>query len=179
MTHPFTEPGTEMLAYDFRISATIDVPDAGTVLVPAWNNNSLVLPSTSTVVLERALSAPQQLRVDGVAQPPSQGFTKLTFTNAPTVSWAAPSLGTPNFYRLQLVEMTLRSPGNYSSAIVSTVRTKATSATLPEGLLRPGHFYFIRVTAVVDPNDTDDGRQHLRTAVYRSAEAITTLFQVE
>ncbi|PZR10443.1 MAG: hypothetical protein DI536_19540 [Archangium gephyra] len=176
-THPFDEPGTEMLASDWRIWTPLAIPDAGSLSLSAWNYNAVPVPNAATVVVQRELSAPRQLRVDGAPLTVSANIAALA-NRTPVISWSAPSLGTPDFYRVQVLEYFL---GNtpITSQVVAAVRGTKRSEQLPEGVLQPGHTYLLRVIAVVDPNDVDDARATSRSGAYRRAEALTGLFTVQ
>lgn len=172
-THPITDPGTEMLATDWRISTIVTVPDAGALSLTAWNYNSRPVPLATSVVVERVLSPPRAVRVHGASVPPSTPNVTTLNSATPTLSWSAPSQGTPDFYRVQVVEYVVRSPGNVALYSQLNLMTSSTTATIPEGVLLPGHLYVLRVVATIDPNDPDDVRLVRRAASYHRAEAIT------
>lgn len=61
----------------------------------------------------------------------------------PTISWSAPAQGTPGHYRVMLREFV----PNAASKPLTTFFTKGTSVTVPEGILKEGSFYYMRIRA--------------------------------
>jgi len=95
-------------------------------------------------ILRPRLGPPRAPRVAGLDASKAQAGVGLT----PTVSWSPPSLGTPSRYELGLFDRTSGSPVNWRA----TVRTTATSFSLPPGLLEAGHVYGLVLAAVSEPN---------------------------
>jgi hypothetical protein len=70
-------------------------------------------------------------------------------TLTPTVSWVAPTLGVPRYYRVQVAD--LQGTGIITIVNAGQIQTEDTSVTLPPGLLQAGHTYDLRITAIDDP----------------------------
>jgi hypothetical protein len=88
------------------------------------------------------VSPPRSLQIGGLPANVDRSGVGTT----PTLSWAAPALGTPTYYGLNVYRV-----GNYGGVTMLTLVTSGwtggTSFTLPAGLLRPGESYFSNVIA--------------------------------
>ena len=88
------------------------------------------------------------VRVNGVTTKP--GSVHVDVGTTPTVSFAAPSFGTVDSYSVAVIvidditdtEGTLR-----NSRTIGAVRTTDTSVSIPEGLMQPGAYYYLQVSA--------------------------------
>jgi hypothetical protein len=96
----------------------------------------------------------------------------------PTISWNAPSVGTPTAYRLRLYEVTVDSTTNTattnSRGYVLLLPT-TTSFTYPAGRFVVGHQYIIRVAAISEPNSSLDLRPARSTLPYQDSIVSTHL----
>lgn len=175
MTHPHTEPGTELLITQWWIWTMVDTPEFGRVGVYTLHQTEQPVPDEETIVVERQLGAPRELTIDGALYAPNDTTPRIVDTEAHTVAWLPPSLGVPSHYEVTVVE--------YAAARtllgVFTERTTRTQVRVPRGELQPGQLYVVRVVAVEDPNDPDDARTASARVMHRRAEATTGLFRVE
>lgn len=183
LTHPFTDPGTEMLFTLWRTYTTVNVADAGTFTLSTWNSAVRPLPDDGVITATLSLSAPRRITTAGVevsrtAQNlPSIELRTETVTGTPWrfgVSWLAPRYGTPQYYDVSIDE--------YAASAGSTVarfRTRATAVVVPDGVFRPGRVYSVLVEAVEDSDDPDDRRTMSARQTRRTAGAVTGLFTVK
>ncbi|WP_284721090.1 hypothetical protein [Polyangium sorediatum] len=100
------------------------------------------------------LGLPQDIKVAGKDTPYDQVTTGVGTT--PAITWTAPSLGSPTRYRVSVVDTTDLTDANGTLSTrrtVANVYVKSPNVTLPEGILQPGKFYYIQVSATVRDND--------------------------
>ncbi|MBF5044631.1 fibronectin type III domain-containing protein [Aggregicoccus sp. 17bor-14] len=119
------------------------------------------------------LSPPTDLRVDGLPATASQTLASLT----PTLSWGAPTTGTPTAYRLTLYRLTEPSPGTVSRTTAGQVDLPAElrSLRLPAGMLQPGRHYVFVVTAMDVPTWDLARRETQQRLPGQFADAVTGL----
>lgn len=67
----------------------------------------------------------------------------------PEVSWEAPSVGTPKNYRVAVRRL---DPMGFSTT-VAAIYTPETHVVIPDGILKKGEFYYLRVTGLVNAAD--------------------------
>jgi hypothetical protein len=122
--------------------------------------------SGTPIALE--LGAPRNILVNGARMPfdtttPGVGGT-------PTITWEPPSLGTPEYYEVQVVEPEPPQMGETRRPRRTSARvfTRGTSATIPDGVLYPDRTYHVRVIA------HRDGRDFHRFGAFASDEAFST-----
>ncbi len=91
----------------------------------------------------------------------------------PTVSWSAPSTGTPTAYRVTLYDV-VNASGATNVNYVAEIVTTTTSLPLPPGRLTPGHSYALVITAVTTPIDANTN-PYRGSPNYASADYLTAL----
>ncbi|MDI1481051.1 hypothetical protein [Polyangium sp. y55x31] len=104
--------------------------------------------------LAPTLGLPQDIKVAGKDTPYDQVTTGVGTT--PTITWTAPSLGTPTRYRVTVVDTTDLTDQDGSMSTrrsIAHMYVKSPNVTLPAGILQPGKFYFIQVMATIRDND--------------------------
>jgi hypothetical protein len=94
----------------------------------------------------------------------------------PMASWTAPSLGTPHHYLVRVYELFATSTGGTSRVPLTTLTTTRTQLRLPPGILTPGRYYHLQVTAAYAPTWEPD-RPYMRGPVYHTAMSVTGRFQ--
>jgi ZU5 domain len=67
----------------------------------------------------------------------------------PTLTWAAPSIGSSPFYRIDVSQLAINSQNKTVSRPVASLITTDTSLTLPAGILTSGTHYVFTITATV------------------------------
>ncbi len=90
----------------------------------------------------------RDVRVNGMTMSPSSQNTGVGTT--PTVSFTAPSFGNADGYSVAVVlldDTTDIDGALRRSRTVGAIRTRDTTVTIPEGLLQPGSYYYLRVLA--------------------------------
>jgi hypothetical protein len=89
----------------------------------------------------------------------------------PVIEWEPPTLGEPSYYTLTLRKVDASGP----STLAGRVFTRATSVTLPDGLIEKGALYYVRVAAVVDAAWSEE-KPFRHATKGASAEAVTPIF---
>jgi hypothetical protein len=102
---------------------------------------------TRTRRLVPVLGAPRDANVNGRRLE----FDVTGLGATPTVSWTAPSVGTPAWYRLRWFLVTTTMTAGQAPTVFWT---KATRLEVPPMVLNPGDFYVLELAAV----STGDGR---------------------
>lgn len=115
------------------------------------SSNALFGPGTSQP-LRPLISPPRAVTVDG--QPAAAPLEGVGPT--PVVAWTAPALGTVARTELEAVELAadLQVTRRRSSSRVRVIGPR-TSLRLPPGMLNPGRYYFLRLTAFTEPSTYD------------------------
>jgi len=158
LSHAFPVPGTPRAAVFSRgIFTEVDVSNPVGVLD-----------------IEPRLGAPRTVQIAGLDVLQPQSGVGVT----PTISWQAPTLGTPNLYIVDVFHLT-PTPNRRNFVNVARIATTATSFTLPAGVLTSGEPYVISVQAgiaktvgaqspTVAPFNADisDGANVLSTILY-------------
>lgn len=133
--------GTEMLEAGCSAQGTVTHPEANTqegAEVEIWftrplGEGGLVVPG---------LGMPSDIRIGGEPCGMDDALTGVGTT--PTISLAAPSLGTADYYEVSVAQ--LKGADDLGSPyLVGGLLTTATTFTLPEGLLQPGSYYRLQI----------------------------------
>jgi hypothetical protein len=98
--------------------------------------------------LQPTLGLPQNIRVAGESTPYDQ--VTVAVGETPMITWSAPSLGKPDGYRVDVIDLTDWHINKSSKVVeynVGSLFLTTPSVRLPEGLLRAGRFYYVRVSA--------------------------------
>src|SRR5690606_15472856 len=69
----------------------------------------------------------------------------------PVLSFAAPSLGDPDYYEIEIVDTTdlVTATGDLSrNRLVARITTRSTEVRVPAAVLRPARWYCVRLTAI-------------------------------
>jgi hypothetical protein len=95
----------------------------------------------------------------------------------PTLTWAAPSVGTPTHYRVAIHEV-YASGGATATKTVATwlVPASRTSLAVPANVLQPGKEYFVEITAYARAADTFDTAPLRTPAVFSHATTLSSQF---
>jgi hypothetical protein len=146
----FPQNYTTVLFVDWGFAESYSLAGAFPTSLPATiKMNSLSSPM-STQPVAPVLGPVTALRLDGTDIFNTQ---QTGISLAPTITWKAPSLGTANFYQIDVVQLTVEHcsmcphPDYTVTTNVATFQTQQTSLTLPTGLLAPGSNYVVTVTA--------------------------------
>jgi hypothetical protein len=144
------------LVFTFADSVTVayTVPAVG--VVPKFGYtflNTVTMPTASQPIapLIGPVTAPQ---INGVSFFQDQFLNGLT----PTVSWNAPTVGTPTEYTITICKWETVAGNDYTcgqyASFIAGFHTKATSFQVPSGILESGQIYFLnigsRLTAGID-----------------------------
>jgi hypothetical protein len=97
--------------------------------------------------LQPTLGLPQDIRIAGKSTPYDQVTAAVGET--PKITWSAPSLGNPDGYRVDVTELTNR---HFMGSTIEYYNVASLFLTTPgvqllAGLLQPGKFYYVRVSA--------------------------------
>ncbi|WP_170319327.1 hypothetical protein [Polyangium spumosum] len=100
------------------------------------------------------LGLPENIKVAGKDTPYDQVTTGVGTT--PMITWDAPSLGSPTRYRVTVVDLTDLADANGVMSRrrnVANIAVKNPNVAIPEGVLKPGSYYYVQVAAVARDND--------------------------
>jgi hypothetical protein len=177
-TYPYANPfsfGQEQVEarVSFGVNLTMLLPP-DTEIKSLQGSFTLKAPASelSGKPLQPTLGLPQDIRVAGKSTPYDQVTAAVGET--PTITWSAPSLGTPDGYRVDVIDLTDGPSKNGAYTLTYNVASfflTTPSVRLPAGLLQPGRFYYVQVSA----QTRDD---HDVTAVFKGSihAASSTMF---
>jgi hypothetical protein len=114
----------------------------------------------------------RNVKVNGNAAPVEQVTAGVGTT--PTISFEAPSLGTPEYYTariIQLDDITDGSGGFRRNLTIASFSLTGTSIKIPDGLLQAGKHYYVQVIALA--NGVDIAAPFRAKAKYASATTYT------
>jgi hypothetical protein len=178
---PFATPGSERwgVYVAFADDYLRYVSLAGTVnqvgVCCGGVRQTYALASVPTPV-KQELSPPLSATLDGITA--LTGRTGVSTT--PVVAWAAPRVGAPQLYDVEVVHLYSESTAaglKTRQKPVLTLRTNGTSVRIPTGILTAGERYILRIAAVTDGATTFDGAP-LRSALpHVEAACLTAVFQ--
>jgi len=106
-----------------------------------------VLPSFPTAPLRPQVSPVTGALIDGASYFADQTLSSPT----PTIRWNPPAVGSPTYYTVRIRRMSAGLTGGVLKADVARIFTAGTQVVVPPGILQPGSYYDVRVTAVVQP----------------------------
>lgn len=98
---------------------------------------------------EPRLGLPGVVHVNGVELPPDVLLQDVG--TMPVLSFAAPSLGAPDFYAVEIVDTTDVTYGDgdrSTSRVAARITTRSTEVRIPDGVLLDGRWYWVRVSAM-------------------------------
>jgi hypothetical protein len=123
--------GGEAPALQVRVGVTQTYP------VPATQ--------TGASIIQPLLSPVRALKVNGQS---ATGAPLTGIGTTPLVSWEAPEIGRPSFYRVNLYELRVSATtGRTTATFVSDFFTESTSLRIPADVLASGKHYYLRVIA--------------------------------
>ena len=97
--------------------------------------------------IEPRISPPQRVQLNGLD---AQGAQLGKVGTSPVITWAAPALGNPTTYTVNVWHLKANGAATASEQVLSLV-TRAASATIPPGVLVAGETYYAYVKASVTP----------------------------
>ncbi|HZN91383.1 MAG TPA: hypothetical protein VFB81_01710, partial [Myxococcales bacterium] len=160
---PFPAAWTRFAEAVSVFSVPYDVPRTGTDGGTAFTTESAFLLALDA--LPAFPLSPLAPQVSPVTNPLVNGaswFSDQTLSGTtPLISWSAPAVGTPDFYSLRIRRVSAGPTGGVVKTEVARLVTRATSLRVPPGILQPGSYYLLRLTAAVQPGRT-------QTATYES-----------
>ena len=110
------------------------------------------VPAQGTISLEPQLSQVQTAKLNGV-----DFFADQTGVGAtPTITWTAPTLGTPSRYELYVYEWSIDTNGKSVYAPVGDIYTTDTQVLLPPGIMRSGYYYSFTLSSEIQTYPTLD-----------------------
>lgn len=157
---PYAPAGRASLSVSLDRSVWVDDPGGGAreALVGSISARRPA-EALDGATIEPIVGPPLAVTVAGVALAP--GATAAGVGSTPTIAWAAPSLGEPDRYLVQLRTVTdvVDEAGVLRSRrrVVAVFEQTGTSLTVPAGLLQAGHWYTARVAASVASTLGADG----------------------
>lgn len=119
--------------------------DAPALQVSSGVSLALELPATQTgaLTVQPLVGAARALSLNGQV---ATGAPLVGVGTTPLVSWQAPELGTPDFYRVSVHELSVsNTTGKTTSSLVADFFTESTSLRIPADILASGKHYYLRV----------------------------------
>jgi len=92
----------------------------------------------------------------------------------PTVAWTAPAVGTPLFYKIEVLKLTLLANGRTGGVSVAQVSTPETSFTFPPGILSASDTYVFSITAQASTSAASGHGTALATAPFKATNEVAT-----
>jgi len=185
----FLEPlWEEWLGLDFTAHLTYTAPGASSGIdetaAVGWREPNSP-PSTSPLGPELGPIQYPSVTIPGPVQIPSVttsnafgeplGAVLTGVTTTPLIAWAAPSLGTPTSYVVDIYQVSASSGATVSTR-VATWSTLNTQVALPPGLLVSGNTYYARITALASPLAYSPNAPFRQANTYAYASTLTALF---
>jgi hypothetical protein len=143
--------------------------------------NSLT-PPTATQPILPVIGPVTALRLDGGDVFGTQ-LSGVSLT--PTIMWNPPAMGMPNFYQIDLVQLTIGHCQQFTPCAhpdytiltnVATFQTQQNSLVLPPGVLMPGSTYVLVVTAKNAVAANLDSAPLRTTYPFANADALSQMF---
>jgi hypothetical protein len=131
-------------------SYSVPLPEGGeapALQVRVGVTQAYAVPATQTgaAVIQPLLSPARALKVNGQS---ATGAPLTGIGTTPLVSWEAPEIGRPSFYRVNLYELRVSATtGRTTATLVSDFFTQSTSLRIPADILASGKHYYLRVIA--------------------------------
>lgn len=135
----------DIYAVTYSFSLFVTDPTLGTLFLGA--SASQTRPKTNTqasFILE--LGAVKNLGI-GAAPLAWDGTSTVSLAAKPVVHFDAPGTGIPDAYEIAVIELAPDGAGGRGSIDVAHLTTRETSLRIPDGILRDGRAYYVRVTA--------------------------------
>jgi hypothetical protein len=170
---------TTLVFADWVTSAFFSLSGASTTSLNADIKMNTLTAPTATKPLTPLIGPVTALSLDG-----TDAFNKQSsdVSLTPTIAWNVPLLGTPSFYQVDVIQLTVV-PCQIRffnactvSTNVATFQTQQTSLTLPPGLLTPGSTYVLAVTAKNAVAANLDSSPLRITYPFAYADAISQMF---
>lgn len=115
--------------------------------------------------LAPAVGLPRNVTING--QPAPLDRVSAGVGLAPTIAFEPPSLGTPTYYSVRIVDATnVRISTGQAfprNRTIAGFRLKGTSVVMPSGILQPGRYYWVQIISIAEdtpPNTLFRGGQH-------------------
>lgn len=133
----------------------------------------------SSIPVAQADGAPIGVRLGQVRTPTIAGqslFSPHSIGMTPSLSWTAPSVGTPSWYVVRVIRVFADAMGNGAKQAVATLRTDQTSLALPPGILQSGQTYVFAISAEKDSN-TDLSALERPVLPHDQAQVVSVMLQ--
>jgi hypothetical protein len=136
--NPFPEPSAVFC--EAQTFWTIDYALSGAAAVPVYYPMLTRDPTCPDSVVP-TLSPPQNVTIDGSPWYGSITSPTALSTDAPTVTWGAPALGTPTRYDLTILELKVSTANKTEISNTQVLHTQGTSVVIPPSMLKSGATY--------------------------------------
>jgi hypothetical protein len=149
--NPFSS-GQELVSFvlDTRHDVSGLLPDSSTEALRGGYTVVLPVADVDGKAVTPSVGLPRDVRVNGQTAPVDQITSGVG--PSPEISFAAPALGTPTSYRVQVQELDDVLDGNGNPVFfrrrVALFVLATPSVKLPAGILRPGKHYYAQVAAL-------------------------------
>jgi hypothetical protein len=142
----------DLIGYAYNFSVPLTLPSGRSFSASAGYSEYRLGRFDGALTFSPALSPPSNVLFDGQAHPWQTATFDVGY--APTITFAAPTTGTPDRYEIEVLELDSDSDLDpalelrLASRLVAFAHTTEPLLKLKEGLLRPGKVYTVRVNAV-------------------------------
>lgn len=149
--NPYPAGWSSVVFAGYRVPLTRALPGASAQSYASSFLSVRSLQAFTSAPVQPVLGPPLNARINNADLLVDQSGVGLT----PTITWAAPTLGVPQRYRLQIERLAI-SNGATRTAATQVIETSGTNFTLLPGMLVSGQVYVIQLVAfstggVVDP----------------------------
>jgi hypothetical protein len=169
--NPFPSTWAELLEVSTKYHVSYIAPGATAALdLYPTVGQEIVLSSAGSTV-SPMLSPVQAVKIAGRAATTQLSGVGLT----PTISWSAPSLGTPQAYAVYVYKLA-NSNGASQVSTAAGFYTKGTSVMVPPSLLASGTTYYVAIWALISGTVDLTYSPYRQRLPYVSANALTPTF---
>jgi hypothetical protein len=98
---------------------------------------------------------------------------QTAFGPTPTIAWQAPARGAPTEYHVAIIHFSATAAGTMHN-VLGSITTTATSVVVPPGILIPGEWYAIGISADTAPNPNAPERRVFPEAFSSIVSALMT-----
>ncbi|MGQ0505852.1 MAG: hypothetical protein ACT4TC_11100 [Myxococcaceae bacterium] len=128
--------------------------------------------------LRPRLGPVRNARINNIPVTGANNVAGQAITNAslnPTFVWDAPTLGSPNLYRVEIFELRVNNAGQTVAEFIATVHTRELRAVIPPKTLTAGRQYFARINAIADVNRSPE-RPYRKSHPAALSQVLTVIF---
>jgi hypothetical protein len=169
--NPFPSTWAELLEVSTKYHVSYIAPGATTAFDAYPKVGQEVVLSSAGSTVSPMLSPVQSVQIAGRAATTQLSGVGLT----PTISWSAPSLGTPQAYEVYVYKLA-NSNGASQVSTAAAFYTKHTNVMVPPSLLASGTTYYVAISAVISGTVDLTYSPYRQRLPYAWSNALTATF---